>query len=241
VPIRYFVVSLLDKNDNELGLFSLKTNIGELVVLFSDLDALTKYLQVARDQSFVKPSAKTRRIAKFGRREVEGAGLEEIRNAIVSTNPSLMSATFITDEDDTFDDLMEGLDLTGSDAPREAAENDDPKIPEGTFQVIVNLDSQMRPTGLTSFATSHGPIVVLYRNPRKCTQALNALSLAKLQEPDENRRATGLLALEANSFEEAVADMRSKDATLVGTVTFIADDDQIFDSLLESFIDSIGS
>ena len=105
----YSVVTLLDEDDEELGLFTLKTNIGEMVILFSDQSALDTYLTVARDQAFVQPSAATRRARKFGLRHYSDQSVDDIRQDIMHTNPGLQDAVFVTDQHEDFHALMEGL------------------------------------------------------------------------------------------------------------------------------------
>lgn len=105
----YTVLTLLDEDGVELGLHSMITNIGEIVVLFSDQAKLDEYVSAVRHQAFVRPTVATRRVRAFGTRDVAADSLEEIKHAITLINPSLVDAVFVTDQDNDFESLLEGL------------------------------------------------------------------------------------------------------------------------------------
>lgn len=228
--MKYVAVSILDKDDHELGLYSLSTNLGEMVILFRDEGNLTEFLARVRKLGFSKTSSLTRRAKKFGRREVEGTEIDDLRCAIVSTNPALENAKFITDQSETFADLMEGLG-----APETNVSTTDTEVEtDSKFSVIVYLDEDLKPTSLASVTTSGGPFVILFRNREKSLRALDSLSNWMESQPQHLRRSMGVLSLEQDSFDDAVKYIRDNDPSLRGNVTFIADDDQIFETMFAS-------
>ena len=103
-----------------------------------------------------------------------------------------------------------------------------------TYKLLVNFDSDLKPTSLASIQTSYGAVVVLFRDDQKFSEAMETLLALHNKEAFQGRRGFGSYELEAGSIDEAVEQILITDPSLANETTFLGDDDPTFDELLDS-------
>ena len=102
------------------------------------------------------------------------------------------------------------------------------------YSLLLNFDGEHRPQSLASIRTNYGAYVVIFGDQEKLSQALELMVLMRANEPFTGGGGMGVYELTADSIDDAVQQVLAVDPSLAAEVTFVGDDDTMFEDLMES-------
>ena len=105
----------------------------------------------------------------------------------------------------------------------------------------MNFDSELNPRSLVSIQTNYGSFVVIFRDDEKLSKAIELMIADRAAQPFMGRRGLGIHELTAGSIDGAVREILAVEPSLATEVTFLGDDDPMFDGLIESLQTSTSS
>jgi len=98
----------------------------------------------------------------------------------------------------------------------------------------MNFDSELNPQSLASIQTNYGAFVVLFCDQDKLATAVDLMIAHRASQPFTGRRGLGTYEVAAGSIDDVVREILQIDPSLATEVTFLGDDDPMFDELIES-------